>query len=393
VPCRACGRRELEPCYEAAGVPIHANRLAASREAALAAPTGELRLELCPGCGLLQNGAFDAARLEYTADYENSQFFSPHFRAYAAELARGLAARHALRGRSVVEIGCGAGDFLALLCEAGGCRGVGFDPAHVPARAPEPPKAGYPPEAGVRFVRAAWGAGSGPLQADLVCLRHTLEHLAEPRAFLDALRAALSARPGAAVFCEVPDAARVLRDAAFWDLYYEHCSYFTAESLARLFRAAGFEILREGRGFGDQYLLLEARLAPGAAPAAAAGPDLAALAALGRRFGAEAARHRERWRGRLAALGREGPLVLWGGGAKAVGFLAALAPAAAVACAVDVNPHKQRRFLPITGHEVVAPERLRERAPRQVLLLNPAYQEEVGKQLAALGLAPALHCV
>ena len=35
--------------------------------------------------------------------------------------------------RAVLEIGCGRGEFLALLCAEAGCRGVGCDPAWNPA--------------------------------------------------------------------------------------------------------------------------------------------------------------------------------------------------------------------------------------------------------------------
>ena len=61
-------------------------------------------------------------------DYESSQAFSPRFIEYAKELAIRLIDRHGLRGKDIVEIGCGAGDFLALICALGGSRGVGIDP-------------------------------------------------------------------------------------------------------------------------------------------------------------------------------------------------------------------------------------------------------------------------
>ena len=35
---------------------------------------------------------------------------------------------------------------------------------------------------------------------------------------------------------------RVLEEGAFWDIYYEHCSYFTLGSHARLFRRAGLDV-------------------------------------------------------------------------------------------------------------------------------------------------------
>ena len=36
------------------------------------------------------------------------------------------------------------------------------------------------------------------------------------------------------MFFQVPDMSRVLRDLAFWDIYYEHCSYFTVITQAVL---------------------------------------------------------------------------------------------------------------------------------------------------------------
>ena len=41
-------------------------------------------------------------------------------------------------------------------------------------------------------------------------------------------------------------------------------SYFSLGSLARLFRASGFDVLQLERGFDDQYLTIDARLATGA---------------------------------------------------------------------------------------------------------------------------------
>ncbi len=51
---------------------------------------------------------------------------------------------------------------------------------------------------------------------------------------------------------------RVLREGAFWDIYYEHCTYFTAGSLARLFRASGFEIDDLYLDYDGQYLIITA---------------------------------------------------------------------------------------------------------------------------------------
>ena len=41
-----------------------------------------------------------------------------------------------LHSKRIIEIGCGKGEFLALLTELGNNRGIGFDPAFVAARNP-----------------------------------------------------------------------------------------------------------------------------------------------------------------------------------------------------------------------------------------------------------------
>ena len=79
-----------------------------------------------------------------------------------------------------------------------------------------------------------------------------------------------------------------------------------------------------------------------------------------------------------------------GGGSKAVGFLAALEVSDEVACVVDVNPAKHGMFMPGTGHEIVPPERLVELQPDLVVVMNPAYADEIRADLARSGSAPSL---
>ena len=59
------------------------------------------------------------------------------------------------------------------------------------------------------------------------------------------------------VVFEVPDNARVMAEGAFWDIYYEHNSYFSPGSLTRVFQRAGFEVTRTSLEFDNQYLVLE----------------------------------------------------------------------------------------------------------------------------------------
>lgn len=71
-------------------VPVYCNVLWPTRDEALHAPRGDIRLAFCKGCTHIFNIAFDPGRMEYTQEYENPLHFSPRFQEYAMSLAERL---------------------------------------------------------------------------------------------------------------------------------------------------------------------------------------------------------------------------------------------------------------------------------------------------------------
>ena len=55
---------------------------------------------------------------------------------------------------------------------------------------------------------------------------------------------------------------------------------------------------------------------------------------------------------------------------------------------VDINEKRHQKFLPGSGHEIVAPEFIVEYKPELVVITNPTYAEEIKGQVQALGIAP-----
>lgn len=385
--CPACGAAGGAPILDLAGVPVLANARFGTGDAARAAPRGDLALRHCATCDLVWNAAFDASRVAYQGDYENALHFSPRFRRYAEDLVDHLVRDHGVRDGHVVEVGCGDGGFLVDLCRAGGNRGTGFDPAHVPGRAPVPDDVDVRVHAAPFDERAA-----AAVDATAFVCRHVLEHLEDPSALLARARVAVGDRPDATVFLEVPNLLATLRERAVWDLIYEHVLHFTPRSLAGALARAGFAVEEVEATYGGQFVTAVAR--PGEANGAggrprvdvarldAAAPHLAGFAESFRAFVGE-------WRARLDALaGRGGRAVIWGAGSKGVTFLnlLRLTPESVVAAAVDVSPRKHGAFVAGTGHPIIAPEALREIAPDEVILMNPVYAGEVRASLADLGL-------
>jgi SAM-dependent methyltransferase len=384
--CPLCGGVGGVEFFHQASVPTNVIVLFDDPAEARAWPRGSLRLRACPDCGLIANADVDPALIEYSARIEETQAFSPHFAAYADALADRWIARHGLAGKRVLEIGCGKGEFLASLCRKGVASAIGFDPAARPDRIPED-------VAGRLELRIDYfDERHLDLEVDAIVCRHTLEHVPDVAGFLSLLRrfAARRATPPVLLF-EVPETQRILAEAAFWDLYYEHCAYFTRDSLQRAFEGSGFRVLDLASVYDDQYLLIEA--APAAAPpvlpvpAPGASETVRAAQAFGRVF-TELAR---RAAANLAALRRDGPLAVWGGGAKGCSFLTALEVGPLVDAVVDVNPHKQGKYLIGTGHPVIGPEALRALAPAHVVVMNPVYLTEIGETLRRLGIDASLH--
>ena len=385
-PCPACGKQPMNVFYTVENIPVHSVRLLWSREEALRFPTGRMELAHCPACGFIGNVAFEPALQDYAAEYESTQAYSPTFNAFARRLAEQLVDRYDLRGKEIIEIGCGQGEFLSLLCEIGGNRGAGFDPAYDPARS------AITDPARVTVIPDYYSEQYTHHNADFVCCKMTLEHIPNVAEFVATVRRAVGDRPDTVVFFQVPDVDRVLKEAAFWDIYYEHCSYFSLGSIARLFRQEGFEVLDLWRDYGDQYLMIEAR--PASAPTLPSLPqenDLEAIAREVERFPQRVAAQLDFWRATLDRAPRGGQkVILWGSGSKGVAFLTTLGIFDAIEYTVDINPNKHGTFMAATGQAVVAPSAMQEYRPDLVILMNPLYYQEVQETLAQMGLHPRM---
>ena len=384
MSCPNCGGGTLRAFYEVSGIPAHSVMLMHTREQAVLYPRGDLRLAFCSGCGFVTNVLFDVSLNEYSPDFEESQHCSPRFDGWARQLVDRLVRDYDIHRRQIVEIGCGKGEFLEIMCEAGDNDGVGIDPGCIPGRLKGPAASR------VRFIRDLYSEQYTSLPADVVVCRHTLEHIQPTREFMRMLRRAIGNRPDTLVFLEVPDLRRVLRERAFWDIYYEHCTYFTAGTLARLFRATGFEILELVRDFDDQYLWVTARPAAGVwnGPRLPLEEEVAEVRRDVELFEQNAQRDIANWRERIRGFARAGKRpVMWGAGSKCVALMTTLGLGPDVEYVVDINPRKVGRFLPGSGHAVVGPEFLREYKPEVVVAMNPAYTGEIAEMLASLGVS------
>jgi hypothetical protein len=379
-PCIICGSPNTVPMLQIPDTPVDTIRLWRAAADACSAERAEINVTCCENCGHLFNCDYHDDLVGYETDYENSQMFSPRYRRYAEELSDRLITTYSLRQKEIVEIGGGRGDFLRILCDRGNNRGTSFGPSYRPAPGDDVP-------ANVRFVTDYYTAKYSNVPASLIVCRHVLEHFSEPRPLVETVRQAVGGRKDLIVYFEVPNGDFILREQAFWEFIYQHPSYFTHSSLAKLFTICGFQITAIGESFGGQFLAIEASVG-GAKDTSREGN--AATAVLGRTLATAFSEKLASWRETLQRLNAQGRrVVAWGAGAKATTFLNIVDPAGSVIShVVDINPRKTGRFVPGTGQRIIDPTELRELQPDVIILMNELYRQEIMSQTAGLGLNP-----
>ena len=344
-------------------------------------PVAEISLVFCRECSHLFNQTFET--MPYSAEYDNSLHFSDTFQDYVESLADILVERYSLCGKTIVEIGCGRGDFLRMLCSRGAKLGVGFDPSCPAALSNEMDGA----DSNITIERTTFPGAHTQLTADFYCSRHTLEHIGNPRCFLSLLRKVIEIQNIPVVF-EVPNSLYTLRDGGIWDVIYEHRSYFSHASLARLFWECDFEPVESHEAYGGQFLTIHAMT--GKRSAAVPSPTTPHLNLLADTFAARYQDKRTHWQEQIRTLHSSySRPVLWGAGSKATTFLNLLQPPS-IDYVVDLNPRKQGKFMVGTGQLIVAPEFLKEYCPDVVIVTNDNYASEIRQSLWSLGLETPL---
>lgn len=351
--CPLCNSQQSAPIYEVRSMPVFQNKVYPNAALAINAPTSRVILALCESCSFVYNAAFDPKNVSYDSQYENEQAYSTVFQNHLSNVID-LFIKKSLLHKRMIEIGCGKGYFLEKLIQAG-CHITGFDPAYT----------GQNPN----IIKKYFNRYDASLNAEIIILRHILEHIQHPLDFLHDIGKAFNYN--ATIYIEVPSLEWIIHHDAFWDIFYEHCNYFSLASLTGL-----FEKSEQGFLFDGQYFYIIAHLKDLKIQNSNCFTDINMRNHLFK-FGKLIDNYRD-------IISNRSKMAVWGAGAKGVTFTNLIDPdAKLISRLVDINPKKQYQYIAKSAHQIIPPAILNTSIEKDILVMNDNYYDEIQKMISS----------
>jgi 2-polyprenyl-3-methyl-5-hydroxy-6-metoxy-1,4-benzoquinol methylase len=350
--CRVC-RQSLfaDALVHYRNMPGAAQNFPSAQEAKLERGS-DLAIRECATCGLIQ---VSGEPVPYYREVIRAAAFSDAMRVFREEQFRVWVDEFGLSGKSVLEVGCGRGEYLALL-QASGLKACGIEYASEAVQACQ---------AQGLAVEAAFIDGTtppvrlagAPFKA-FFCFNF-MEHWPDPVASLRGIHAQLD--EGGLGFVEVPNVDMILEKGLYSEFISDHLSYFTAETLRFTLQQSGFEVLRCERLWHDYILSAVVRRRQ---------PTDAALLHARRQ---EITRALQTFIADFPA----GSVAVWGAGHQALATLALSGTGKDIKYVVDSALFKQGKLTPATHLPIVSPQTLKSDPPAAVIIMAAGYSDEV----------------
>ncbi len=391
--CISCGR-VLEPLMTFDNMPSGAQNIPTAEELSEDHPIS-LTLCQCPDCGLVQ---FDTEPVAYYRDVIRAGGGTRTMtRLRHQEYARLLTAlqEQQIRGRRIVEVGCGRGEFLRMW------KNLSEDPEGAAAlerdRVVDPlsgqPKADALQLVGIEHkktlaeeanalssapsyhVYEGFAAGDyrypeGPFDAFVQF--NFLEHQPDPRDMLRNIWKNL--KPRALGLLTVPSFEYILQYNGYYELLRDHIANYTEFTLQKLLQDCGFELLEMQIVNRDTIEALVRKASPEELSSLQyRGPriDVSSLQASFDRLNASVNAH-------LDALAGEGrTLAIWGASHQGFTLAATTRLWGRVAYIIDSAAFKQGRFAPASHLPIVAPSYFETHPVDEILIVAPGYTDEI----------------
>ncbi len=348
--CRVCGSPVFKkPLLHFSSMPASAQGF--PDEATLNGDKGvDLDVLQCSSCGLVQ---ISGEPVPYYREVIRAASISPEMQAFRRKQFGELAETYGLSGKKLLEVGCGRGDYLSLLREAGiEAWGTEYGEASV----------AYCQKQGLPVARTFPDNQDAVLPGapfDAFACFNFMEHWPNPNAVLGAVSRNLDSIGIGLV--EVPNFDMIVRTAMFSEFIPDHLLYFTVETLTFALQRNGFEVL-ECRAIWHDYIL--SALVRKRKPL-----DLASFVQKQERITREINEFINRYPAMSVAV--------WGAGHQALAVMSMADLSGKVQYVVDSAPFKQGRYTTATHIPIVPSSQLNSKPPKAVIVMAASYSDEV----------------
>lgn len=315
----------------------------------------ELEVYQCVGCGLVQLNSMPVIYSEH--GQTSTSAYSQGMMAYRRQQMAAFIDSYNLKGKKVVDVGCGDGFLLEILSELD-IDAVGIDAAEEAIEKAR--NRGLNAHVGY-FNRDAKVEG---YPFDAFVSTDVLEHVPDLTNFLQGIAANL--REGAIGLIETHNVDNLIEKHRFYDFVLDHLSYFTVDTFRLSLELSGFEVMqmevnREGENLTAWVKKRPTNQLRGLSTH---------MAELGHAFNAFVQG--------FAAQGRR--VAIWGASFQML-TLASLVDMQDIAYVVDSAPYKQGKYTTVSHLPIVSPDTLKTDPVDAILVIAARYNAEIIEQI------------
>jgi SAM-dependent methyltransferase len=348
--CRVCGHEfRKEPLLRYENMPGAAQFLPDGNS--VKSDKGvDLEVCQCSGCGLVQ---LSGGPVSYYRDVIRAAAVSEEMKEFRRKQFGSFVEDFSLKGKKVIEIGCGRGEFLSLMSPLG-VAAYGLEHSEESVAACN--------SSGLKVARGfiddrACRLADGPFDAFFIL--NFLEHLPDPNETLGGICNNLV--DGAVGLVEVPNFDMIVRQNLFSEFIGDHLLYFTRETLITAVGLNGFAVVECQAVWHDYIISAVVRKRPAL--------DLSA-------FHERQARLKKEIDAYLSGFG-DRKVAIWGAGHQALALMSLLGLAGRIRYVVDSAPFKQGKYTPATHLPIVAPSALDTDPVEAIIVMAASYSDEV----------------
>ena len=356
--CLVCGNKNCQIIFESKNESLARYGFLKSEVSPPLATGLDQKIAYCDKCSYAWNTVFEYEKIKYDSDQIiEAGHFSKRYIDYQKASAVYLRKLMGFKPETIVEVGAGAGIFIN---EFDAKRKVAIEPSDEAKQI----------DSSVEVYNEYFSEEKFNFAADIVVLRQVLEHIQNPVEFLKKLKKSFYKIDKFYLYIEVPNSTLTFRFGRFYDYYYEHCNYFSINTINYLADQLDMDIVDITTAMDGELiavLLTSEKLNDS-----------------NLKFNLE--KNRDFILHELNQKISSGKKILaWGASGNGVQILNNLnINKNLITCIIDSDKNKQGLFIPGTKQQIISPEAAVEHKPDVVLVLTQFHKAEIGTACAKL---------